>query len=261
MALGVKGGPDLIIGRHPVLEALRAGERLDEILLAAGAKREGALAEIARRAKAAGVPLKTLPRPQLDRRVAQAMGRSANHQGVVARYGGFRYADVAEILAEGIRRGAPALILALDTIQDVHNLGSLIRSAEAAGAHGLLLGAARGAGVSAAVRKASAGAVAHQRVARVDLPQALDDLKQRGIAVFGLAAEAEVEHWEADLSGPMVLVVGGEARGLRPVVSRRCDALIRLPMRGRVDSLNAGVAGSIVLYEALRQRQEAGTES
>lgn len=245
---------DLIYGRHPVLEALQSGQMLDELLLAEGVRLEGPLAEIAKLARERGLPLKHLPRAALDRLVGRGEGGVANHQGVAARSAGFAYSDLHSILARAIRAGEPPLILVLDTIQDVHNLGSLIRSAEAVGAHGALIAERGAAGVTAAVQKASAGAVAHLPVARTDLVTALDQLRQRGVRVVGLDGEAPTTLAEADLNGPLALVVGSEGQGLSKAVARRCDALVRLPMRGRVGSLNAAVAGSVALYEVLRQR-------
>ena len=248
----------IIYGRNPVLEALRAGEPLEEIRVAQGAKTRGQLGEIARLARDTGVHLTWVPRSALDRMMAEAgpaaPGGGGNHQGVLALASDFAYHDVAEILAAAIRAGEPPLVLVLDQIQDVHNLGSLIRSAEAAGAHGVIIPERKAAGVTPAVRKASAGAVAHLPVARLDLVDALDQLREQGVRVAGLDEDGSVDYTGADLRGPLALVVGGEARGLTKAVARRCDALLRLPMRGRVESLNAAVAGSIVLYEALRQR-------
>jgi len=197
--------------------------------------------------------VKWVPRVALDRAVAGAGSR--NHQGVVALTSAFAYRDLAEILAVSVRRDEAPFILALDQIQDVQNLGSLIRTAVAVGVHGVLIPERRAAGISAAVRKASAGAVAHAAVARVDLLQALDALRGRGVQVVGLDGAADLEYPACDLAGPLALVVGGEAHGLRRVVARRCDSLVRLPMTGPLESLNAGVAGSVVLYEALRQRR------
>ncbi|MFI0606798.1 MAG: 23S rRNA (guanosine(2251)-2'-O)-methyltransferase RlmB [Anaerolineae bacterium] len=250
---------DVIYGRHPVLEALQSGRVLDELLLAEGVRVDGALAEIVKLARERQLPLKYLPRPALDRLVGRAEGGVANHQGVAARSAGFVYSDLASILARAIRAGEPPLILVLDAIQDVHNLGSLIRSAEAVGAHGALIAERGGAGVTAAVQKASAGAVAHLPVARTDLVTALDQLRQRGVRVVGLDGDAPITLGEAELGGPLALVVGSEGKGLSKAVARRCDALVRLPMRGRVGSLNAAVAGSVALYEALRQRELAET--
>lgn len=242
--------PDTIYGRNAVLEALRAGEALDEVLVAAGAPAHGSIGEIIALARAAGVPVRHLPRPALDR----AAGGSAAHQGVIALAAEFAYHDLAEILASAIRRQEPPFLLALDAIQDVQNLGSLIRSAEAAGVHGVLLATHHAAGVTPAVRKASAGAVAHLPIARVDLADALDGLRARSVRVVGLDADGSDDYAATDLTGPLAVAVGGEGRGLSRAVARRCDVLVRLPMRGRVTSLNAAVAGSIVLYECLRQR-------
>lgn len=249
--------PGLVYGRHPVLEALQAGEPLTEVMLADGVTVRDALARIVTRARDRGVPVKHVPRAALDRVLGH---HDINHQGVVARISDFAYADPAEILAVGIRRAEAAFILVLDAVQDVHNLGNLLRSAEAAGVHGVVLADREAAGVTSAVRKASAGAVAHLPVARGDLVAIIDQLRERGIHVVGLDATAALPYDSPDarLAGPVALVVGGEARGLRTAIANRCDVLVRLPMRGQVASLNAGVAGSIVLYEAIRQRAAAG---
>lgn len=249
--------PGLVYGRHPVLEALQAGEPVTEVMLADGVTVRDTLARIVTRARDRGVPIKHVPRAALERVLGH---HDINHQGVVARVSDFAYADPVEILTVGIKRAEPAFILVLDAVQDVHNLGNLLRSAEAAGVHGVVLADREAAGVTPAVRKASAGAVAHLPVARGDLVVVLDQLRERGIRVVGLDATGAVAYDspEAGLSGPLALVVGGEARGLRAAIAKRCDALVRLPMRGQVASLNAGVAGSIVLYEAIRQRAAAG---
>lgn len=248
-------GPQLVVGRHPVREALEAGEAIERLLIAEGAQAHGTLADILRMAVAAGVPVQHVPRAALDRVVAGNL--AGRHQGVVAWAAAYRYADLAEILARAIRAGEPPFVLLLDSIQDVHNVGALLRSAEAAGVHGVVLSDRYGAGISAAVRKTSAGAAAHLAVARADLPEAMDALGARGVGIAGLAADGAVPYDRADLAGPLAIAVGGEQRGLRPAVRRRCHFLLRLPMRGRVTSLNAGVAGSIALYEALRQRLAA----
>ena len=250
--------PVLVYGRHPVLEALEAGEQVEALWMVAGLEQRGILGRIAGMARRAGVPVKSMPRAALDRMAAQAGRGPANHQGVMMRLAGFDYSDLDSILAEAMRRGEDPFLLVLDEIQDVHNLGSLIRTAEAAGVHGLLIPERRAVGVTAAVRKASAGAVAHLPVARLDLVEALDALKARGLTVVGLDAEGELGYTEAALGGPLAIVVGSEGSGLRRVVARRCDLRVALPMRGRVASLNAAVAGSILLYEALRQRAPTG---
>jgi len=255
MELPVKdnsAGEDVIYGPHAVLEALRAGESLRQVLVAEGAERGGARVRVLAAARRAGVPVKRVPAAVLDRAVAGQAG--ARHQGVAAYTTGYRYRDLNELLARAVRRGEPPFLLALEAVQDVHNLGALLRTGEAVGVHGVLLPGRRAAGVTGAVRKASAGAVAHLAVARVDLPAALDALRGRSIAIVGLDAAGTCRYDQADLSGPLALLVGGEERGLSVGVRRRCDLLVHLPMRGRVDSLNAAVAGSVALYEALRQR-------
>jgi 23S rRNA (guanosine2251-2'-O)-methyltransferase len=180
------------------------------------------------------------------------MARS--HQGVVAEMSEFRYADVDEILARAIQRDEYPLVLALDRIQDVHNLGALIRTAEAVGAHGVIIPQRRAAGVTPAVYKSSAGAVAHLLVARVtNLVRTLKQLQEAGLWIVGLDVGADRDYDEVDWAMPLCLVVGSEGEGLGRLVRETCDFLVRLPMRGRVESLNAAVAGSIVLYTAWRR--------
>lgn len=248
------GDADLIFGRNAVLEAIRAGERPREVIVSAGAGARGALGEVIGRAERAGVPVRHVPRAALDRLVG-----SGRHQGVAARLDDYHYRDLDEIVAHAIRLEEPLFVLALDAVQDVHNLGGLIRSAEAAGVHGVLIPDREAAPVTAAVRKTSAGAVAHMMVARGDLASMLDRLRERGVVVIGLTEGAETAHTRSDLTRPIALVVGSEGRGLSRTIERRCDEHVGLPMRGRVGSLNAAVAGSIVVYEAVRQRGHGGS--
>jgi 23S rRNA (guanosine2251-2'-O)-methyltransferase len=241
--------PDLIYGRHPVLEALRAGEKVHRVLVAKGTQTAGPLADILTLAQERGVRVQWVDRRELDQ-------LGGVHQGVAAEVPGHRYAAVEDILALAQKRAEPALVLALDAIQDVHNLGSLVRTADAVGAHGVILPSHRAAGVTPAVRKASAGAVAHVLIAQVtNLARALNDLKTQGLWVVGLDMAGQQAYDEYDWSTPTVLVVGSEGRGLGRLVAQTCDVLVNLPMRGHVDSLNAAVAGSIVLYTAWRQRR------
>lgn len=245
--------PGLVYGRHPVLEALQAGDSVVEIMLADSVAVRDTLARIVTRARDRGVPIKHVPGAAIDR----LLGRhDINHQGVVAKVGDFAYSDVIQMLAVAAKRGEPPFIVILDAIQDVHNLGNLVRTAESAGVHGVVLADREAAGVTAAVRKASAGAVEHVLVARGDLAVTIDLLREHGVRIVGLDASGVTTYDDPEigLAGPVALVVGGESRGLRSVVARRCDVLVRLPMLGRVTSLNAGVAGSIVVYEVLRQR-------
>lgn len=239
----------LICGRNPVLEALRAGTDIGEIRLARGTRREGPLAEIMSLAQRQGIPLRWVDRHELD-----AIARG--HQGVVASSGQYRYADVEEILARANQMEERPFILILDCLQDVNNFGSLLRTAEAVGVHGVIIPQRRAVGVTTAVRKTSAGAVEHMRVARVtNLTRAIEALKDQGLWIIGLEAIPEaLDYRQADLDLSLALVVGGEGQGMRRLVRQSCDLLIRIPMRGAVNSLNAAVAGSIALYEAWHQR-------
>ncbi len=234
-----------------MLEALRAGERVKRILVARGSRLQGSLADILDAAKAGGVPVRWVERQELDK-------VGLHHQGVAAQVEGYAYASLEDCLARARRQDEPALLLALDAVQDVHNLGSLLRTAEAIGVHGVLLPKHRAAGVTATVRKASAGAVEHLCIAQVtNLNRALDDLKKAGLWIVGLDMAAERVYDEIDWRMPVVLVVGSEGRGLSRLTRETCDLLVRLPMGGKVDSLNAAVAGSIVLYTVWRMRNKA----
>lgn len=241
---------EMIYGRNPILEALRANQSVDKILLAEGTKARGVLAEIIALARTKEVPLQWVERRELDK-------VSPHHQGVVAQVGEYQYASMEDILALAQERGEKPLVLILDCLQDVHNLGSLLRTAEAVGAHGVVIPQRRAVGVTAAVRKASAGAVEHLLVARVtNLARTIEGLKEVGLWVIGLDAAGSQTYDQMDLDLPLALVVGSEGRGLGRLVREKCDLLVKLPMRGRVSSLNAAVAGSIVLYEAWRQRAQ-----
>ncbi|MBI3978737.1 MAG: 23S rRNA (guanosine(2251)-2'-O)-methyltransferase RlmB [Chloroflexi bacterium] len=237
-----------IWGRNPVLEALRSGWPIRRILIAYSAE-GGPPAEIVRLAAARSVPVEATDRARLDR-------LATHHQGIVAEVPPFRYAGMHELTAAAASSGQPALLLALDQIQDPQNFGSLLRTADAVGCHGVIMPAHRQVAVTPAVVKSSAGAVLYLRVARVvNLARTIEDLKASGIWSVGLTADASTDYDQIDWSMPAVLVVGSEGRGLGRLVRERCDLLVRLPMLGHVDSLNASVAGSIVLYHAWRWRQ------
>lgn len=240
---------DYIWGRYPVLEALRSRRRVHRVLVAQGPK-DPALKAVMDQARRVGVPVETSSRRHLD-----DLSHFANHQGVLAVTAPRTYADVDEILARAKTLQEEPLVLALDAIQDVQNLGSLIRTAEIVGAHGVILPEHRAAGLTPAVDKTSAGAVEFLPVAQVtNMSRALDDLKKRGLWCIGLDGEAETTFDNANLTGPIALVVGSEGKGITRLVREHCDLLIRIPMRGHIGSLNAAVAGSIALYEIWRQR-------
>ncbi len=233
-----------IWGRNPVLEALRAGSRVRRVLLAAGVSPSRPIREILELAAGRGIPVEYVDRAELDR-------FTRHHQGVVAEVREFRYADLADLL-DGAAKGAePPLLLALHSVQDPQNLGSLIRTADATGCHGVIIPRHRAARVTAAVEKASAGAVEYVPVARVtNLSRALEWLKHRGVWVVGLEADGPEPFYAVDYTLPTVIVLGGEGTGLGQVVREHCDRVVHIPMRGHVSSLNVGVAGAVVLYYA-----------
>ncbi|SRR5579875_197247 len=245
---------EYIWGRYPVLEALRSRRRVKHLLVAQG-PRDSGMTQVLDQARRVGVSVETVSRRRLD-----DLSKNANHQGVMALVAPRTYAEVDDILRRAEELGEPPLVVVLDTIQDVQNLGSLIRTAEIVGAHGVIIAEHRAAGLTPAVDKTSAGAVEFLPVARVtNITRTLDDLKRRGLWCIGLDAEAKTTYDKANLTGPIALVVGNEGKGISRLVREHCDLLIRLPMRGRIGSLNAGVAGSIALYEIWRQRGWAMT--
>ena len=240
---------DYIWGRYPVLEALRSRRRVHRILVAQG-PRDAGLTQVLDQARRVGVPVETASRRHLD-----DLSKNANHQGVMAVTAPREYADVDDILARATDLNEPPLVLVLDAIQDVQNLGSLIRTAEVVGAHGVIIPEHRAAGLTPTVDKTSAGAVEFLPVARVtNITRTLDDLKKRGLWCIGLDGEAETRFDQANLTGPIALVVGNEGKGISRLARAHCDLLVRVPMRGHVGSLNAAVAGSVALYEIWRQR-------
>jgi 23S rRNA (guanosine2251-2'-O)-methyltransferase len=243
---------DLIYGIHAVREAIAArGDRIREIWVSRGGSSR-VLRDLVAEAKVAGVSVRFRERSRLDARA----GTTA-HQGVVAFLSPYAFVDMEAILAATHDEG-PGLILVLDGIQDPQNLGALIRSAYVCGAHGVVIPKDRAARPTAAVDKASAGALEHTRVAQVtNLRRTLDLCKKDGIWIVGLAMEAERAIFEVDLRLPTALVVGGEAGGIRSLVKQSCDWLAAIPQRGRLDSLNAAAAGAVALYEAVRQRLTA----
>ncbi|GCE11432.1 23S rRNA (guanosine(2251)-2'-O)-methyltransferase RlmB [Tengunoibacter tsumagoiensis] len=242
--------PEYIWGRNPILETLHAGRRVKKILLAEGIREAGAITSIVQEAERQKVLLEIVPRHRLDQ-----LSRNAVHQGCLALVEERRYATVDEILAYADSRNEPPFLLILDAIQDVNNLGSLMRTAEAAGLHGVVIPEHRAAEVNATVVKSAAGATEHLLIAQeTNLTRTIEELKRQNIWVAGLAGEAKTLYTQANLTGPLALVVGNEGKGISRLVREHCDLLIKLPMYGHINSLNAAVAGSIALYEAIRQR-------
>jgi 23S rRNA (guanosine2251-2'-O)-methyltransferase len=239
----------LIEGRNAVIEALRAGRPIDKIYIAKG-ETDASLGHIASKARQMGTVV-----VEADKRKLDAMSVTHAHQGVIALATVKAYVGIEDILQIAKDRNEPPLIIVCDEISDPHNLGAIIRTAECAGAHGVIIPKRRSAGVTAIVSKTSAGAVEYMAVARVaNISAALNELKEAGIWVYGADAEGESELWQTDLTGPAALVIGSEGEGLSRLVLNNCDFRVRIPMAGKISSLNASVSASVILYEALRQR-------
>ena len=236
-------------GRNALTEALRSGRTIDKVFIASGETDRG-LQRLAAQAKEAGAVVVPVDRRKLD-----AMSVTHAHQGVITLAAAHEYVTVEDILQEAADRGENALIVICDELTDPHNLGAIIRSAECAGAHGVIIPKRRSVGLTATVAKASAGAVEYMKVARVtNINQTIETLKQNGVWVFGTAAEGSVPMYQADLTVPAAVVIGNEGEGMSPLVQKNCDVMVHIPMRGRISSLNASAAASILLYEAVRQR-------
>jgi len=242
-----------IAGRNAVLEALKSGRAIDKLYIQKGGL-EGTLVRIAALAKEAGIPVKEVDRVKLD-----FMAGNEAHQGVVATGAVRPYADIEDLLAVAELRNEDPFIIVVDGVEDPHNLGAIIRSADGAGAHGVIIHKYRAVGLTYGVAKASAGAVEHVKVARVsNISTAIQKLKDRGLWVYGAHQDAAESCFNTDLTGKIALVVGSEGRGISPLVAKHCDRLVSIPMKGKMSSLNVSVAAGILMYEVLRQRDARG---
>lgn len=242
---------DRLYSRHGVRESLRARRRtFQKLLVADGVEDAPVLREILRLAQQARVPVQNARRDALNQ-------VTPHHQGVMLEAGAYPYCEIDDIFAVAQLRAEPPFILVLDALQDPQNFGSLIRTAEAVGVHGVVIPERRSAGVTPAVVNASSGAVEHMRVAQVvNLARAIDEIKKRDVWVSALdGGERATPIFGADLKGALAIVVGSEGEGVHRLVREKADFVLKLPMRGQIESLNAAVAGSVALYEALRQRQ------
>jgi 23S rRNA (guanosine2251-2'-O)-methyltransferase len=240
---------DRLYGRHPVLELLRSGGRqADEIAVLSGGK--GPLQEIIALARRAGVKVSFRTRDQLT-----AIAGSPDHQGVVARVARAEYVEVDDLLGIPAERGEPAFFLALDQVQDPRNLGALLRTADVLGVHGVVVPKHHASGLTEAAARAAMGALDFVKVARVtNLVGALESLKRSGVWVYGASPSGNTDVWDVDLRGSVCLVLGGEGEGLRRLVADSCDGLLRIPMKGHLESLNVGAAGAVLCFEVARQR-------
>ncbi len=240
---------EIIEGRNAVMEALRAGRAMDKLYISKG-EVDKTLGHIASAARDKGIVV-----VECDRRKLDFMSRTHAHQGVIALCAVRDYCSIEDLFAIAEERQEPPFLIVCDEISDGHNLGAIIRSAECAGAHGVIIPKRRSAGLTAVVDKASAGAAEHMAVARVpNIPAVLKDLKERGVWVYGTAADGRSDLWHTDFSGPVALVIGSEGDGMGRLVRECCDVVVSLPMKGRVSSLNASAAAAITMYEILRQR-------
>ena len=239
----------LIEGRNAVQEALRAGSPIDKIYIAKG-ETDKTLGRIAALAKKAGIVV-----VDADRRKLDSMSRTHSHQGVIALAAVREYCSVQDILDIAAARGEKPFIIVCDEISDPHNLGAIIRTAECAGAHGVIIPKRRSAGLTSVVAKTSAGAVSYMAVARVpNIPSVLQELKKAGVWVFGTAAEGTTGLYQADLKDSCAIVIGSEGDGMTRLARENCDFLCSIPMKGNINSLNASAAASILMYEVVRQR-------
>ena len=236
-------------GRNAIAEAIKSGRTIDKVFVADG-DTDRSLQRLAAQAREAGAVVVPVDRRKLD-----AMSTTRAHQGIIALAAAHDYCTLNDILEEAASRGQAPLIVICDELSDPHNLGAILRSAECAGAHGVVIPKRRSVGLTATVAKASAGAVEYMKVARVtNISAAIAELKERGVWVYGTAAEGSIPMYQADLKGPAAIVIGNEGDGMSPLVRKNCDQMVSIPMNGRISSLNASAAASILLYEAVRQR-------
>ncbi|GIO58347.1 MULTISPECIES: 23S rRNA (guanosine(2251)-2'-O)-methyltransferase RlmB [Paenibacillus] len=245
---------EIIAGKHSVTEALRSGRTINKIWIAENAQKH-LTQPIIFEAKKLGVVIQ-----QVDKRKLDQMAPGMQHQGVVAQAAPYAYAEVEDILQAAEAKGEAPFILLLDEIEDPHNLGSILRTADCTGVHGVIVPKRRSAQVTATVSKTSAGAAEYVPVARVtNLGQTIEELKERGIWVVGTDVSASSEMYDTNVfDGPVAVVIGNEGKGMGRLIREKCDVLVKLPMKGQINSLNASVAAGVVMYEVLRRRRTQG---
>lgn len=240
---------DKIIGRNPVMEAIRSGRSIDKILIKKG-KYEGSVIPIIKKAKSAGIIIQEVDRGKLD-----VIAEGENHQGIIAYVSAYEYATVSDILDRAAEKNEAPFVIICDRITDPHNLGAIIRTANCVGAHGVIIPKRNSAGLNSIVAKTSAGAVEYTPVAKVtNISKTIDDLKEKGLWIAGADMDGE-EMYKVDLKGALGLVIGSEGEGISRLVREKCDFIASIPMGGDINSLNASVAAGVLMYEALRQRK------
>ncbi|MBN2795001.1 MAG: 23S rRNA (guanosine(2251)-2'-O)-methyltransferase RlmB [Clostridia bacterium] len=240
----------IIEGRNPVIEALNAGRTINKIMIAEGQK-EGSIKKIIAMAKEQSIVISYVDRHKID-----SLSQSDNHQGVMAFAAAYDYMPLEALLENIEKKGEAPFLIILDEINDPHNLGSILRTADAVGAHGVIIPKRRAVGLTPVVAKTSAGAIEYVPVCRVtNIARTIEELKEKNIWVAGADMAGEQTHFQANMTGSFALVMGSEGQGISRLVKEKCDFLIHIPMIGKVSSLNASVAASVILYEAFKQRQ------
>ena len=238
-----------IEGRNAVMEAFRAGRCVDKLFILDGCQ-DGPVRSIAREARKHDTIINFVPKERLDQ-----LSETGAHQGVIAQVAAYEYAEVEDILKKAEEKGEPPFIFLLDGIEDPHNLGSIIRTAELCGVHGIIIPKRRNVGVTSTVYKCSAGAVEHMRIAKVtNVNATIDTLKEKGIWIYGADIEGKDYSYNVDFGGPCAIVIGSEGKGISNLTLKKCDVLVKIPMIGKINSLNASVAGGIMMYEVLKSR-------
>jgi len=242
---------NILFGRNPVLEALKSGREIEKLVMQKGG--EGSAKKIEAMARDKKIPIQFADKAALDRIAAQ-VSEGSNHQGVAAYVSAYQYYEVDDLLDRAARRGEDPFLILLDGIEDPHNLGAIIRTADGAGAHGIIIPKRRAVGLTETVAKASAGAVEYVPVAKVsNLAQTIDQLKAKGVWIGACDMDGS-NYYERDLTGPIAIVIGGEGSGVSRLIRERCDFILSIPMEGRISSLNASNAAAVLMYEINRQR-------
>jgi 23S rRNA (guanosine2251-2'-O)-methyltransferase len=244
--------PDIIEGRNPVIEALKSGRPLNKILLAHNVGRHSSIAKILYLSRSKGIPVEYVAKNIIDR-----LSTTGVHQGVIAYSSIKEYIELEDLFTSSENRGEPSFYCVLDGIEDPQNLGAIIRTADASGVHGILIRSRRAVGLTAAVAKASAGAIEYVPVARVsNISQAIETLKKNNVRVIGIDSAGNIDYRKTDFKPPTAIVIGSEGKGLSDLVKKRCDYLAYIPMRGKITSLNASTAAALIMYEVFRQRSQ-----
>lgn len=240
---------DIIVGRNAVMEVLKSDRTIEALYIANG-NMEGSIKAIINIAKEKGLVIKEVDRKKLD-----FMSAGNNHQGVIAQVTAYKYYEVADMINYAKKKNQDPFIIVLDEIEDPHNLGSIIRTAELCGVHGIIIPKRRNVGVTSTVYKCSVGAIEHMRIAKVtNINAAIDELKKEGLWIYGADIAGTEYSYEVDFAGPCAIVIGSEGRGISKLTLKKCDKLVKIPMVGRINSLNASVAGGIMMYEILKGR-------